>query len=182
MRVLSAAVFIACTTAALLVAGCGAFRPTVRGSGVVATESRDVAGFNSIDLGGFGTVHVEQTGAESLTIEAEDNLLPMLETRVENGRLKLTTKPDVNIHATRPVVYRITVDRLEAVTVSGSGKIHAPRLQTPRLTARVSGSGDVRVEELDAEVAGSGSVRYHGKPQVNTHISGSGSVRRASGG
>ncbi|HWL48440.1 MAG TPA: DUF2807 domain-containing protein, partial [Acidimicrobiia bacterium] len=52
----------------------------VEGSGNVITESREVSDFNEIVLGGSGRVMVEVTGTESLTIEAEDNIMPLLET------------------------------------------------------------------------------------------------------
>jgi hypothetical protein len=55
------------------------------GSGNVITESRDVAGFNEIALGGIGTGIVTQGDEEALTIEAEDNLLPPIGSEVREG-------------------------------------------------------------------------------------------------
>src|SRR5688500_5922117 len=186
MRTFSAALsIVACTAAALIPAGC-AIHPTIHGSGVVATEPREVPSFSSIDLGGFGEVRVEQTGSESVTIEAEDNLLPLLVAEVKGGRLRLGTKPDVNVRATRPVVFRVTVDDLDAVTVSGSGKVRVPHRQTPRLRAGVSGSGDVRIDDLEAErvdghVSGSGGLRVGrlNASRLDGDISGSGTVHVA---
>src|SRR5262249_20698204 len=45
------------------------------GAGGVRTESRQVSGFTAVELQGFGDLTIEQTGAESLTIEAEDDIL-----------------------------------------------------------------------------------------------------------
>jgi hypothetical protein len=185
MRIFTGLAILTITAAASLLVGCGINYPTVHGSGVSATEVRPAAGFSSIDLAGIGQVRVEQTGRESVTVEAEDNLLPLLVTRVENGRLTLATKDNVNIRPTRPVVFHVTVARLEGVSVSGSGDVAIPSLQTPKLSAHISGSGTVRVDALDTErvdghISGSGSARLAGRADdVGLAISGSGSYHAA---
>src|SRR4051812_33263442 len=123
------------------VVGCAGGGPPVRGSGVVASESRNASGFSEVWLSGSGEVAVEQTGADSVTVEAEDNLLPLLETRVEGRRLPLGSKPNVNPQPPRPIRYHITVKNLTALGVSGSGKFRVEGVDTPRLTADISGSG-----------------------------------------
>ena len=66
--------------------------------------------------------------------------------------------------------------------VSGSGRIEANDLKASTCEARVSGSGNCRVnvaETLDAHISGSGNVYYQGSPKVTSRVSGSG---RADGG
>ena len=62
----------------LVVSACG----VVGGSGKVETETRQVSGFTAIDLTGTGEVTIEQGETESLTIEADDNVLPALTSKV----------------------------------------------------------------------------------------------------
>ncbi|HEX5148420.1 MAG TPA: hypothetical protein VFW02_05015 [Candidatus Limnocylindrales bacterium] len=47
-------------TVAMIVAACtgGGLRTEVRGSGVLATETRPITGFDRILVSGFGSVHV----------------------------------------------------------------------------------------------------------------------------
>jgi hypothetical protein len=129
-----------------------------RGSGTMATETRDVNGFDEIDLSGSGTVLVAVTGTESLTVEAEDNILSLLTTEVRNGTLVLGTKQ--NISPTREIVYTITVVSLEAVTVSGSGSVTATNIDADAFNVHISGSGTVIPEgvseSLDLSISGSG--------------------------
>jgi len=67
-------------------------------------------------------------------------------------------------------------------TVSGSGKVLAAELEANRCDIRISGSGDVEINvknEIEANISGSGTVSYKGNPaKVNSHASGSGSVKK----
>lgn len=66
--------------------------------------------------------------------------------------------------------------------ISGSGRLIADNLLADGCDVRITGSGSVRINvksKLDAEITGSGSVTYIGNPaQVNSHTTGSGSVRK----
>ena len=131
---------------------------------MVVSESRKAKGFNAVSLGGIGTVRLEVTGTESLTVEAEDNLLPLLVTTVENGTLKVGLAPNVNVSPTRPVIFHVTAGRVDAVSVSGSGDLEAGELKAEQFTARVSGSGSVKIAAVDARavtgrISGSGGIR-----------------------
>ena len=157
-----------------LLAGCG-----VRGSGVVATETRGVSGFSEITLSGSGDVHVVQSGHESLTVEAEDNLLPLLETYVDGGTLVLRTKPGASIRPTRPIRYRVTVARLDAVAVSGSGNVRAEGVDSDRFTASISGSGSMalagQAKDVALSISGSGSYDAENLAARTARVSISGS-------
>jgi hypothetical protein len=178
--------FVACLCTTVIVSGCacnGAAGGTaVRGSGNTATEARDVSGFTDVRVAGTGEILVEQTGTDSLTIEAEDNILPELEATVTDGVLKLGTRPGVSIRPTRPIRYQVTVKQLTGVGIAGSGSIRATGVDTDKLTADISGSGsarlDGRADEVGLNVAGSGSYdasRLNAKT-VRVTISGSGSA------
>ena len=112
---------VAVLMTALVCASC--VRLGVEGSGNVITESREVSGFNEIVLDGTGRVVVEVTGSESLTIEAEDNIMPLLETTVREGRLRLETNRSIS--PTVEIVYTITAATLDGLVISGSGVVEA---------------------------------------------------------
>ena len=161
---------------AVAVGACGVLGE--RGSGTMAVESRDVRGFNAIDLNGSGAVHVSVTGTESLTVEAEDNILPLLTTEIRNGTLVLGASQSIS--PTREIVYTITVISLEAVAVSGSGSVTVQAVDAKGFEVDISGSGTVTPtgvsEILDLSISGSG--RYQGDGLVSmagtVSISGSG--------
>ena len=153
---------------------------SVRGSGDVVEEARDVGGFTGVSLEAIGNVYIEQGSVEELRIEAEDNLMPYLETDVAGRTLKIETKSFVNLRPTEPINFYLTVKELDTIVISGSGDIEAPDLQAEDLKVKISGSGDIEMMDLDADrltvrISGSGDMVVSG--EVNdqeTTISGSG--------
>ena len=170
----------------------------IRGSGNVVTEAREVAGFNEVVLLGSGDVVVRVTGTESLTIEAEDNIMPLLTSEVRDGRLELGSESSFS--ATEEITYTITAIAFDGVTVNGSADVRAsgiesasfdvtvngsgdiePSGKTGDLTVRINGSGDFRGEDLTAstgeiDISGSGSVVVNASDQLDVSIRGSGDV------
>jgi Malate synthase/Putative auto-transporter adhesin, head GIN domain len=131
-------------------------------SGEVKTESRQVSGFTVVELQGLGDLTIEQTGAESLTIEAEDDILPKLTSDVSEGTLRLGIKPNTSLRTTSPIKYRLTVKDLTGVSISGSGSASASKVTTSMLAARIRGSGTITIGgTADAqEIIISGSGKY----------------------
>ena len=147
-------------TLGLLVVGCDdlSFDDAVQGSGNVVTESRAVSGFDEIVVLGSGAVTVDVTGTESLTIEAEDNIMPLLTTEVRNGRLELGSESSFSTN--RGIVYTITVETLAGVEINGSGDVTANGVDAHVFDVEINGSGEVDAngtcDELSIEINGSG--------------------------
>jgi len=147
----------------LAVSACDGSVFGVRGSGNVITESRDVSGFNEIALFGSGTVRVDVNGTESLTVEAEDNIMPLLKTEVANGRLELSVESSIS--PTTDITYTVAAVALDGVTIAGSGDVTATGIATDLFDVEISGSGRVKptgtAASLVVEISGSG--RYLGE-------------------
>ena len=62
----------------MLLAGCS----FVRGSGVTVTETREVSNFDRVQLQSIGELTIIQGEPESLTIEAESNIVRRIKTDV----------------------------------------------------------------------------------------------------
>jgi hypothetical protein len=177
----------------------------VTGSGNIVTQTVDVSNFDKVSLEGSGDVYVEQGQTESLTIETDDNILPLLETSVKNGTLVLTTKPNQNINPSKKVIYRLTVKDLTGISLRGSGNFYVDPLKADTMDLLLSGSGDINLKDLatgkfsvnlngsgninadklaatttDSSVRGSGNVKLAGKADSQT-ISFSGSGNYAAG-
>lgn len=175
---------ICVTVAALSVAGCDMMM--LEGSGNIVSEPRDVSGFNSVSLKGVGELTVRQTGSESLTVTTDDNLLEHVETEVRDGNLSIgfsSKAARVILKPSAPIRFELTVEDLDALSISGSGEIVSESLEGEDMRIAVSGSGDVRIGTLDAEtltvaISGSGDVSLEGRAgSQSIAVSGSGHYR-----
>jgi len=137
--------------------------PKIEGSGVMKTEVRKVEPFTSIVLTDVESslLVIEQTGEESLTITAEENLLAMFTSEVKDGVLYLTFKKGNSFHGKRPT-YKITVKDLRRIHVQGGAAIEASKLESEKLTILVEGAagGNLsgRVDDLTIEIKGAGWI------------------------
>jgi Putative auto-transporter adhesin, head GIN domain len=164
---------------------CTAFTETVDGSGNPATEDRAVGPVTEVALSGIGNLTVVQGDVPGLSVTADDNILPLLETETSGRKLTIRTKTGFSIHPSGPINYTLTVPKLEKVSVSGSGNVMAERLTGDNLTIKLSGSGsaslrEVACKELTLTISGSGTTSMSGTAdKVTTKISGSGDIDAA---
>ena len=171
------------TVLVALLSGCaGVGIGGTAGSGTVKTETRQVSGFTKISFSGVGALNITQAGAESLTISAEDNLLPLLTSTVSGGVLSLGVKPGSTIRPSRPIVYTLTVTKLDDVSLSGAGSITAQGIKSTGLSVMLSGAGSMTIggsaQSQTVIVSGLGSYQAKGFQTASTQvtISGAGSA------
>jgi len=164
------AVLAAGLAATLAIAGHSSAAPwswggeQVQGSGRVVKQTRQVSGFSGVALSVPGHVELRIGSSEGVTVEADDNVLPLLETVVEDGVLQIRpTRRKLNLHskAIRVVVQARAIDRL---SLGGSGSIHADPLRAKRLDIDLGGSGSVNLKGIEAEslsvsLGGSGDLQ-----------------------
>lgn len=171
----------------------------VRGSGQLATETRSVPEFASLDVSGAWRVEITVGTPQSVEISGDDNLLPLVRTQMKDGALVVDSKENLapkgeltmrirvaNIHriessgSSKFSVHGVKNERL-LVDLSGSAKFDADGA-TKRLDVYVAGSADVDTQSLVAEkvvvkIAGSGAARVNATKALEANISGSGAVR-----
>src|ERR1700760_1084447 len=80
----------------------------VVGSGQVRTEMREAHGFHGVALDISGRVEITPGTAESVSVSADDNVLPYIETRVENGILHVRTRGNTSIRTRSPIKVSVT--------------------------------------------------------------------------
>jgi hypothetical protein len=123
----------------------------LKGSGVVVSERRDVTGFDKIYCRSDGALLVTQGDTESLTIEADNNLLERIETKVEGGelRIRLWYRGHVTKITPTRLIYHVTVKQLREVTACA--KLEAAHLTTDHLKVSTSGTAAAVLTDLTAE-------------------------------
>ena len=182
----------ALTSAALIIPATGASaqrgwqtvthnnEPVVTGSGRIVRQNRAIDDFRAVELMGFSNAVIQLGAQPSLTIEADDNLLPYFTSNIERGVLRLDTRGSLRARTT-PRIF-ITVPNLEAVTTMGSGNVAINGVANQRLTLVTRGSGNIRATgrtgNLTATVQGSGNgdVRGVAAGRANVAVHGSGNA------
>ena len=154
----------------------------VRGKGQTGTDTRSIGSFDGVSSSGSFDIYVS-TGPNSLKIEAEENLLPYIETYIDGSTLRIGTKSGYWLRPTKDVKIYVSAPSFKKVHSSGSGNITGQGLisSNDKLDVSVSGAADINLEvdapEIESEITGSGNADL----KVNTKkftskISGSGSV------
>src|SRR5687768_3181536 len=160
----------------------GSAAEKVRGSGVVRTEQRLVPHFTTVESACIANVVIERGEHDSITVEAEDNILPLIETKVANRKLTLTTKNNASISITKGISFRITARELSGVSISGRGRVVANKVDAKSFAVNISGSGGVelggKAESLNVTIGGSGSVNSLRMPvrTADVEVTGSGKI------
>ena len=157
---------------------------SVTGSGKLQTESRAVTGFQAITTHGSVNLVLRQGAREGVELRADDNILPLIETRVvDRGgvpTLEIGTKSGTSYSSRNPVVATIDLISLRALALAGSSDVACEALKSPALQVSVSGSGKLRLRQLDIDqlmvkVSGSGDVDFSGRATtLGLKIAGSG--------
>lgn len=129
------------------------------GSGIIVTEQRNVEAFRSVESSGILIVEILVGPERSVEVEADDNLLPYIETDVRRGVLHLSTKG--KIRPSGSIRVRIHTDELAAISGSGASEISVSGLENAEFTVDASGASKVTIagRTTSLRVEGSGASR-----------------------
>jgi hypothetical protein len=155
----------------------------VRGNGNLRTEQRSPGSFDGVASHGSFNVYVS-SGEQSVKIEAEENLLPFIETVVEGSVLHIRTTRNFWLRPNREVKILVSSPDFKTIQSYGSGNIIGQsKITDPsRLELGVNGSADIKMDvdapEVEAAVNGSGDINLTGTTKsFKSQIRGSGNVR-----
>jgi len=161
----------------------------VTGSGKIQTDTRAVRGFQAISLKTSAKLVLRQGSREGVELRADDNILPLIETRIVDGAggptLEIRSRDGTSYSAKTTPVVTVDLIKLSGLSVSGSGDVTGDGLKSPALKIAISGAGDIRlnklaVDELGIKVTGSGDIRFNGRAgKLGIAIAGSGDVDTA---
>jgi hypothetical protein len=165
-------------------------------------ETRNLKDFSKISFGVAGNLYINIGPQFKVVLEGDKSLLEDIITEVSGDKLvikkenwTMSMNERVDVYVTMPELeslgvsgsgkaeIRDAVKRQDlSLSVSGSGKIYAGKLETEDLECHISGSGDILINESgmvnEARIDISGSGSYIGKALelniADIHISGSG--------
>ena len=172
---------IALVFLALLMINCSKNQVVV-GSNNIITQEKQLSAYDRIEVLGSYDVIFTDGEVGKIRIKAPDNILPLIQTEVSDGLLKIDTGKN-RYKVKEPIIIYVPVDsRLKQVDIKGSADIYSEKnLETKTLNVGIYGSGDARlavdVSSLALEVVGAGDIRVSGRAKdLSIDISGSGDV------
>jgi hypothetical protein len=170
----------------------------VHGSGVRKTEKRDLPAFNAIETSGAFEVQVDCQQPASFEIEADDNILPLVQTDVRDGVLRVSTTKSYSSRG--GIVLRITVPDLASLKSTGAGKFNISNVKNVKFeihstgaatvvasgkskSVKISSTGagkidthDLLAGDVDVDVTGAAGVDVYANDELDVTVSGAGRV------
>jgi len=141
------------------------FEGSITGNGKVVTEKRDVEPFDELDVSSGLEVFILFGEEPSLEVEADENLMDVIRTDFNKGKLLITT--DLNIRSARSKKIHLTVPEIHSLEISSAAHVRANNLlKTEEFEIEVSSAGrcEIQVEtrSLSVEVSSAGRVSLAG--------------------
>lgn len=155
---------------------------SIKGNGNIIKENRTTESFNGINIGGNFDIVLNKGEEGKLVIEAEENIIPYIVTKVVKNNLQIRFKKNVNVKTTNKLLIKVSYASLTKLALGGSGTIESNNpIKTNDLKIHLAGSGNITLpletNEVVTAISGSGNIRVSGRTKlIKTVITGSGSI------
>jgi len=160
----------------VLQSGCTYAFKGIRGDGNVIKQERSISSFDGIDVGGAFNVFLTQGDTEKLVIEADENLMDIIETEVRGSTLKIKTSEDIK-ESSKLNIY-ITFKDLKDIDVSGACDLTGEnKFKLGDLDLDCSGASEMEMKlsagNINLDCSGASNAELFGSAQsVNAELSG----------
>ena len=153
------------------------------GSGVAATEQRDVGRFTSIDVSGALNLRltVDASAEPSVIVTFDDNLIERVITRVEGDTLILDIDGTMNLTGNNNRFIAVSVADIETIRASGATDVEATGM-VRSYGLNASGASDIDAEELiagqiEVDISGASGVDLYATDAISGSVSGASRLR-----
>lgn len=137
------------------------------GNGNVKKETRNPGIFTKVHSSGSADVEIMSGSNCAVTVEDDENLLPYLETNVENGTLNIRYQHGISVSGDHAKIY-ITAPTLSGITTSGTSNItlNGVLQNSNKISFKTSGvgniDGEVDAPAVSVTISGTGTVKLNG--------------------
>ncbi len=155
----------------------------ISGNGNIVTEIRKVKSFDGISTRGSIDVEIVSGTDQTVKVEADENILPYIITKVDEGLLDVHYKSGKSYRDVHVKVF-VSASVLNKLSVSGSGSIFSKSTlkNDDIIDIKISGSGDINVladaPGITATISGSGQITLAGRTKdFKANVTGSGDLK-----
>jgi hypothetical protein len=146
-----------------------------------AQQTRTVGDFTGIKAGDAFNIIIAQSDANTVKVDAPDNLQAQVKTEVKDGILSIST--DGNIKSEKSITINIGVKSLTNLDVSGSADVKSDnQLTCDKINVTSNGAGDIHLDlkanEIKTDISGAGDITLKGTTQLlDATVSGAGDLK-----
>lgn len=157
------------------------FPGSIKGNGNVVEETRDLDEFSKISVSRGMNVYISQGTTAKVVVKADENLLKVIDTYVDDGTLKVTALKGIR-NATSNKVY-VTVTDLEYIkSTSGSNIFSEDSLKIKNLEIKSTAGSNIRLsidaDGLNISAAAGSNISLDGKAKsVNMKASSGSNIK-----
>lgn len=144
---------------------------TITGNKKVITQDRKVSSFHAVKVSGGIDIELSQGNELRLQVEADENLMTIIHTEVNDGILNIYH--DENIHDAKTMKIHLTFQQLDAITASGGCDIESKhKLDFAKLKIDLSGGCDIKLDcragSLVCKQSGGCDAEFSGEAENGT--------------
>lgn len=156
----------------------------IEGYGEILTEHRTVGSYNHIELRSMGNIYLSQGEQSSIQIDAQENILDVIQTYVRNNTLFIEFKKDVDQHD--GIDYYMSIPDIRGIKLTGVGSIDIENsFECDHIKFEITGAGNISTDNLMATsiqsfITGTGDIELKGSGYTEFHeieITGTGNLR-----
>ncbi len=171
----------------------------VKGNGNLSSEMRELSKFKAIEIAiGYDKILVNCGEEPSLHISGDENILPLITTRISKGILKIESDSTFETKADSEII--INVKSLKEFTFDGVGETVIQNVNSEKFTCNINGVGSCELngkvesfyvlvngvasvnarqliaDDVVANLNGVGSVKLYAKNSLNASVNGIGGL------
>jgi hypothetical protein len=171
---------IIAATIAMTIVGCQGLLNCVDGKGEGTSQKRELSSFQGITIKGSMDVVVRQGSTQEVRVVAEDNIVPLITTSIENNVLIIDNNKCFNSHVGAKVY--VTIPTITSLQINGSGSFTGEsEINGESLRLGIEGSGNINLNVAEANLVamidGSGDITLKGTArQATFDVGGSGNI------
>lgn len=142
------------------------------GSGNIVTETRKTGSFDAVSVGGGFDVEIKIGDMPSVVVEADDNIIKYIETKVSGSTLKIRTE-DLHSYSNVHMKVIVTAPAINSISASASAEVIADDIikSSGKLKFHASSSASIKAEvdapEVESEANSSATITLTGKTKIH---------------
>lgn len=120
-------------------------------TGFGVTQNHELEHFETINLSGLGALYIKQSTSQSLSVEADESILPLIKVSVVNKVLNIEMR-DASKHDKAKITYHLNVKQLKDINLFGNSAVYIEEgFNSHTLNLLVSSLGEAHIKKLNVD-------------------------------